>query len=102
VLDYWAHAFLDDPNLRKEHVTDDYDELLSAMEAEMMAMGDPQEMLAKAASEDPGEEPPPAPSTAQAGGVKVTQEVVSLGEDDVPNDWEDVVSDRYGRTGGLS
>jgi hypothetical protein len=73
------------------------------MEEEMMALGNPETLLAQAA-EQPGEPAadPPAPSQVRAGNVTVTQEVVSLSEEESTDDWEDVVNDRYGATGGLS
>jgi hypothetical protein len=35
VLDYWAHAHLDDPKLRNEVVADDYEEQRAEMEAQV-------------------------------------------------------------------
>ena len=81
VLDYWAHAFLDNPDLRKQHVTDDYEELMAAMEAEMAEMGTPQELLVQRMQENgqlPAEEPEgTAPATDKVTSGNVTVSVTS-------------------------
>lgn len=85
VIDYWAHAHMDDPKLRDEAITDDFDEQLAAMEAEMMEAF-PDGGL-------PANEP--APPTPQ---VAVTQEVVSgpiPGAETDEGDFEDVFDDKY-------
>jgi hypothetical protein len=99
VLDYWAHAFLDNPDMRKEDVTDDYDDMLSLMEEEMMGM--PIMPPAPPSEEQPADEAEPS-SSATSGNVTVTQEVVTLTEEQATDDWEDVVTDRYGAPAGLS
>lgn len=80
VLDFWAHAHLDNPKLREESVTDDYEELLAAMEAEM-------------AGEPEGEPKPSEPEQPSA--VTVEHEVVSLDPGEVPDDWETIADDRF-------
>lgn len=73
-------------------------------------MGDPRQILEQKLREEgvlppepvPVLEPAPITDTVQSGNVTVTQTVVSLGEGEIPDDWEDVVDDRYGATGGLS
>lgn len=37
ILDYWAHAFHDNPKLREEHHNPDFEEELAALEAEIEA-----------------------------------------------------------------
>lgn len=53
VLDFWAHAHLDDPKLRNELVTDDFESQMAAMEAEIAEE--------EAAAAERGEAVAPAP-----------------------------------------
>lgn len=101
VVDYWANAFLDNPDMRKEDVTDDFAELLAAMEAEALdKYGDDPAGLKATLDEKTGkaEPKPPTPEPRVYGHAKhqptATQEVVSGTPED--DDWEDLVSENYG------
>lgn len=82
ITDYWAHAHVDDPKLRNELVSDDYDAQLAALEAEIMAEAEAE----AAAAAERGEAPPPAPAPAYV----MPDRPAGMDEQ-----FEEVFSDRY-------
>ena len=90
VIDYWAHAHLDNPELRKEDVTDDYAELAAQMEAEAIALGSTRELIEQRIAREAAEaEAAAKPAPAAPAPVSVSQEVVPL----APEEVEDVAKD---------
>jgi hypothetical protein len=85
VTDFWAHAHMDDPKLRKEQITDNFEEERDAMEAEIMARIAAEEAAALERGEVP--EPPPEPAPAPYVRPEVPQEMV--------DDFEEIFADRY-------
>jgi hypothetical protein len=95
VEDYWAHAHLDDPKLREQDTTDDFEAQLAAMEEELTEGPAPSMALdpavARKLAEAKGEFAPIAPAKA-APEVTTTVEKAPAPEDD----FEEVFSDKYG------
>lgn len=97
VVDYWAHAHLDDPKLREQDETDDFEAMLQAAESSIkdgedtpIAM-DPEvaRRLREAKGQDPVEPAAPPPKVAAV--VETTIERLPVPEDDS----EEVFSDQY-------
>lgn len=102
VTDFWANQFLDNPDMRKEDVTDDFDLLLAEMEAEALAKhGEDPAGLKATLDEKAGKAAPkpPTPEKRAYGHTKdqpvVTQEVVSGTPED--DDWQTVADDHFGK-----
>ena len=84
VIDYWAHAHVEDPKLSETlATTDDYENEVARMEAELAA-----ELEAEASAEP--ENPP---------GLTAEVTVTPDPEGDPGEEWETVTEERYGAAG---
>lgn len=100
-VDYWAHAHLDDPKLREQDMTEDYEGQLAAMEADIASAGAPLAVaegalaaLARFKAEMAGGKPSSPPKAAEPAPV-VVEQMVTTGPVPMEDEWEDVHRDRF-------
>ena len=96
MLDYWAHAYCDDPKLRDTDFTDDFATQLVELEKMVMAQFADQNAPAADAPAPADVPTADAPPADEPGPLKVTSHVtVSPGDPSDEEEWETLASDRW-------